>query len=97
MPLLAPVITTTLSVIFDISIRFSLFKNLLFTHSCTPLNDRPCDFGNLFDQGGQETRYVRATRKIGTLPSPQRQEIRPARRLCGDPEGSEEASLQGIR
>jgi hypothetical protein len=51
-PLLAPVITTTLPVIFDISILFSLFKfkNLLFPPSCTPLNDRPCDFRNLFDQ-----------------------------------------------
>jgi hypothetical protein len=40
MPLLAPVITTTLPVIFDASIFFfSLFKNLLFTAGCTPLKD----------------------------------------------------------
>ena len=51
MPLLATVITTTLSVIFDISILFfSLFKNLLFTAGCAPLNDGPRDFRNLLDQ-----------------------------------------------
>src|SRR5580693_2911895 len=40
MPLLAPVITTTLLLIFDVSILFvSLFKNLLFTSDRAPLND----------------------------------------------------------
>jgi hypothetical protein len=51
MPLLAPVITTTLPVIFDISILFPLlFQNLLFTAGCAPLNDGSRYFGYLLDQ-----------------------------------------------
>jgi hypothetical protein len=51
MPLLAPVITTTLLVIFEIFILFfSLLKNLLFTVGCAPLNDGSRDFGNFLDQ-----------------------------------------------
>src|SRR5712671_6304049 len=98
MPLLAPVITTTLSVIFDVFILFfSLFKNLLFTAGCTPLNDGPRDSRNLLDQRGQEGRYIGASRKTGALPGPHRHEICPARSLCCDCEISDEFSLQGIR
>jgi hypothetical protein len=51
MPLLAPVMTTTLSAIFDISILILLiFKNLLLTAGGAPLNGGPCDFRNLIDQ-----------------------------------------------
>jgi hypothetical protein len=50
MPLLAPVITTTLSVIFDISIPLFLFKNLLVAAACAPLNDRLRDFRSFLNQ-----------------------------------------------
>ena len=48
MPLLAPVMITTLSVIFDIFV-FSLFR-ICFTEGRAPLNVRSRDFRNLFDQ-----------------------------------------------
>src|SRR5258705_7429574 len=97
MPLLAPVITTTLSMIFDMSVLFfSLFKNLLFTAGA-PLNDGLRDFRNPLDQLGQKNQCVGAGRKIGTLPSPQGQENPSARRLFRGREGSDEVSLRRIR
>jgi len=50
MPLLAPVITTTLSAMLDISIPFLLLKNLSLVPGCAPLKDGPSDFRNLLDQ-----------------------------------------------
>src|SRR6202035_661097 len=58
MPLLAPVISTTLSVIFDIAFSFSPYLRICFTAGCDPLNDGPPDFRNLLDQCGQKSQYV---------------------------------------
>src|SRR5260370_5292360 len=71
-PLLASVITTTLPVIFDISILlFSLFKNLLFTAGCAPLNEGPAI---------SETSSTNDVRKANTSVQVERLALCPAHR-----------------
>jgi len=92
MPLLAPVITTTLSVMFDFSILFSLFQNLLFTASCTPLNDGPCDSDVSSTNEVKKANTSVHVERFGTCPA-HRAGDPIGRRLCRDREVSDEASL----
>src|SRR5713101_871083 len=79
--------------IFSLS---SLSVGMFLTSARAPFNDRPGDLGYFRNQCVQESWYVRASRKIGALPRPQRHKIRLARSLSRDREVSDQASLQRI-
>src|SRR5260370_13608279 len=78
---------------FSLSI---LSVGMFLTPARAPFNDRPGDLGYFHNQCVQEGWHVRASRKIGALPSPQRRKIRLARSLCCDREVPDQSSLQWV-